>query len=110
METIVYTALALSGLSIAWNTFLGDHPHIKASLMKRSSFFVCGVCQLFWASLLVSFVAAPVDIAWTKVSSGFSQLLNWIVTWQSIAMVGYLLRYSFLLILESVKEKIKKNV
>lgn len=110
MESLFFTALALSGMSVAWHVWLGDHPSTRTALKQRSTFFVCGVCQVFWGSLLISIALSPFELPWRESLKNIHPWLNGLVTWQAIAMTAYLMRYLFLFILESVKEKLQKNV
>ena len=108
MESVLLLALAVSGVSVAWNTYLSDRPDLKTSLKNRSKFFVCGVCQVFWVSFLLSLIAAPIALQWNHLSTAMADVMNWLITWQAVAMLGFLLRYLFLLVLESLKEKLRK--
>ncbi|MBP9762879.1 hypothetical protein KBD34_04665 [Patescibacteria group bacterium] len=110
MQFIFFISLALSGLSIAWHVFLEDHPSLKMTFKQRSKWFVCGVCQIFWGSLLFSIMVSPFRLEWRGVFTWLGPYLNWFSTWQAMAMTAYLMRYLFLLILESVKEKLRKTV
>ena len=99
--SIFFTAFTISSLSIGFATFLSDHPAIKKRLKSISKFFVCGICQMFWFSLFVCLLDMPV------ISK--NPQINFVIVWQTTAFFGYVFRYGFLVILESLKWLIKKN-
>lgn len=93
--SIILIASAISSISIAFATLLNDHPSWKRYLKAKSTFFVCGVCQMFWLSIFVLLTDVPVITnTW---------LLNSLIIWQSTAFLGFMFRYSFLALFELVK-------
>ena len=108
---LLFSALAIAGLSVLWRNWIAQHPKaessIKKSLRAYSPVLLCGSCLTYWLALGMVLFHNPVQ-PWVDtfiLGGGWSFFMFRIfVSWMIVAYISVLLRFSYVLIQERVNE------
>lgn len=111
--TFFFLICTLSAATITWYVFLNDRPTLKAHLRQKNKLFVCGICQVFWLSLLLTAMINPLEgfsvpLRFVSLST-IEALMLFVFSWSVIMVSAWILRYGTLLLIERLKYQIKRN-
>lgn len=105
MTQLFILSLAVSGLSLSWHFFLEDHPKLKSVLKRITKISTCGICQITWMSLIAAILSRHQLPTVLKLEPLFLILLYW----QVLVLLGFVIQYGTLFIIESAKYRYRNN-
>lgn len=104
---ILFTTTAVAGGAVLWRNWLEHHENWKNYLKKKLGVFnkalLCGSCFTYWLALFALLINNPFE---QNIKSDF---LFFFASWMSIAYIAVLMRFSYILIQESVSEKVHRH-
>jgi hypothetical protein len=107
---LLFTTSAIAGGSVLWRNWLEHHEewknYIKKTLGSLDKVLLCGSCFTYWLSLFALYFINP----FYEFSEKFnSKIIFFIASWMALSYLSVFLRFVYILIQETVSEKVHKH-
>lgn len=107
---IFFITTSIAGFAVIWRNWLEDHQekkeYIKTKLGSYNKVLLCGSCFTYWIALISLLFTNPLQEMKYLIDS---DILFFFASWMSISYISVFLRFLYVLIQETVSEKVHKT-
>ncbi len=107
---LIFVSTSVAGLAVIWRNWLEDHQntkeYIKTKLGAYNKVLLCGSCFTYWIALIALIFINPFTEMRNIIDN---RIIFFFASWMSLAYISVFLRFLYVLIQETVSEKVHKN-